>query len=190
MAERKKKPLFYLGLHLIIASIVFGVVTYCYAEEYPPDGVYRSQDKGALIIRLENSAAFRTIEVPVPNEIAYPLRNYHFSTYIILASGLIITLLQISGTLVVKLQTGVRGALELKEKTMVFWTGVILFCLAFIALFEMLWMITVVMYPTNRLEFTKGLVPLSCGQHYLHVRRRGYDKIGQGKAQKAQRGRG
>lgn len=50
-----------------------------------------------------------------------------------------------------------------KEKTMVFWLGLILFCLASISLFEHVWMITVVTYPDNRLEFTKGIVPSVAG---------------------------
>lgn len=50
-----------------------------------------------------------------------------------------------------------------KEKTMVFWVGLILFSLALIELFEIVWMVTVVMYPANRIEFLKGLVPLIVG---------------------------
>lgn len=70
---------------------------------------------------------------------------------------------EISATFMARLQGGVLGPLDLKERSMVFWAGVILFCLAFIALFQIVWMVTVVMYPANRAEFTKGLVPLIVG---------------------------
>jgi biotin transporter BioY len=49
------------------------------------------------------------------------------------------------------------------EKTFVFWIGLIILGLASVGLFGVLWMATVVMYPTNRLEFLKGLVPLVVG---------------------------
>ena len=38
--------------------------------------------------------------------------------------------------------------------------GLILFSLAAIELFGIVWMMAVVMYPANRMEFLKGLVPL------------------------------
>ena len=46
---------------------------------------------------------------------------------------------------------------------MVFWIGLILLALALVSLFEIFWMVTVVMYPANRMEFLKGLVPLIVG---------------------------
>ena len=49
------------------------------------------------------------------------------------------------------------------EKTWVFWIGLILLALASVALFGIFWMVTVVMYPANRMEFLKGLVPLIVG---------------------------
>ena len=49
------------------------------------------------------------------------------------------------------------------EKTFVFWIGLIILGLASIGLFGVLWMVTVVMYPANRLEFLKGLVPFIVG---------------------------
>ena len=52
-----------------------------------------------------------------------------------------------------------------KQKSMVFWVGLILFCLAALLLFEIVWMTAVVMYPANviRTQFLKGLVPLIVG---------------------------
>ena len=49
------------------------------------------------------------------------------------------------------------------EKTFVFWIGLILLALASVTLFGIFWMVTVVMYPANRMEFLKGLVPLIVG---------------------------
>jgi len=46
----------------------------------------------------------------------------------------------------------------MKERTMVFWVGLILFCLASWNLFQIVWMTTVVMAPVHP-EFVKGLVP-------------------------------
>lgn len=50
-----------------------------------------------------------------------------------------------------------------REKTMVFWIGLILLSLTSVVLFQILWMAAVVMYPANRLEFLKGVVPLIVG---------------------------
>jgi len=50
-----------------------------------------------------------------------------------------------------------------KQRTMVFWVGLILFSLASVELFGIVWMVAVVMYPANRIEFLKGLVPLIVG---------------------------
>ena len=49
------------------------------------------------------------------------------------------------------------------EKTLVFWIGLIILGLASVSLFGMLWMITVVMYPENRIEVLKGAVPVIVG---------------------------
>ena len=49
------------------------------------------------------------------------------------------------------------------EKTLVFWIGLIILGLASVSLFGMLWMITVVMYPENRIEVLKGVVPVIVG---------------------------
>ena len=49
------------------------------------------------------------------------------------------------------------------EKTFVFWIGLILLALASVSLFGTFWMVVVVMYPANRIEFLKGLVPLIVG---------------------------
>ena len=49
------------------------------------------------------------------------------------------------------------------EKTFVFWTGLILLALASVGLFGTFWMVAVVMYPANRMEFLKGMVPLIVG---------------------------
>jgi len=48
----------------------------------------------------------------------------------------------------------------MKERTMVFWFGLILFGLALTELFGITWVVVVVMYPANRIEFLKGAVPL------------------------------
>ena len=49
------------------------------------------------------------------------------------------------------------------EKTIIFWIGLILFALASVALFGIVWMVAIVMYPANRMEFFKGLVPFIVG---------------------------
>jgi len=49
------------------------------------------------------------------------------------------------------------------EKTIIFWIGLIILGLASVGLFGMLWMITVVMYPENRIEVLKGAVPVIVG---------------------------
>ena len=49
------------------------------------------------------------------------------------------------------------------EKTIIFWIGLIILGLASVGLFGMLWMITVVMYPENRIEVLKGTVPVIVG---------------------------
>ena len=49
------------------------------------------------------------------------------------------------------------------EKTFPFWIGLIILGLASVGLFGIFWMAAVVMYPTNRIEFLKGLVPLIMG---------------------------
>lgn len=48
-------------------------------------------------------------------------------------------------------------------RTMVFWVGLILFSLASVELFGILWMVAVVMRPPHHIEFLKGLVPLIVG---------------------------
>ena len=50
-----------------------------------------------------------------------------------------------------------------KEKTMIFWVGLILFCLAAVELFGIVWMMAVVMRPPFHIDFLKGLVPLIVG---------------------------
>ena len=49
------------------------------------------------------------------------------------------------------------------EKTIIFWIGLIILGLASVGLFGTLWMVAVVMYPANRMEFLKGLVPFIVG---------------------------
>jgi len=49
------------------------------------------------------------------------------------------------------------------EKIIVFWIGLVLLALASLTLFGIFWMLDVVMYPVNRMEFLKGLVPLIVG---------------------------
>ena len=49
------------------------------------------------------------------------------------------------------------------EKTIIFWIGLIILGLASVGLFGTLWMVAVVMYPANRVEFLKGLVPFIVG---------------------------
>jgi len=49
------------------------------------------------------------------------------------------------------------------EKSMVFWVGLIIFSMASVVLFGVLWMVAVVMHPASRFEFLKGLVPLIVG---------------------------
>ena len=41
------------------------------------------------------------------------------------------------------------------EKTIIFWIGLIILGLASVGLFGTLWMVAVVMYPANRMEFLK-----------------------------------
>ena len=49
----------------------------------------------------------------------------------------------------------------MRERTMVFWVGLILLALAGIELFGIVWMMAVVMYPADviRTQFLKGMVP-------------------------------
>ena len=49
------------------------------------------------------------------------------------------------------------------EKTFPFWIGLIIVGLALVGLFEIFWMTAFVMYPANRIEFLKGLVPFIVG---------------------------
>ncbi len=49
------------------------------------------------------------------------------------------------------------------EKSFVFWIGLIILGLSSVGLFGIFWMVTVVMYPANRMEFLKGSVPLIVG---------------------------
>ena len=49
------------------------------------------------------------------------------------------------------------------EKTIVFWIGLILLASASVALFGIFWIVAVVLYPANRMEFLKGIVPLIVG---------------------------
>ena len=53
----------------------------------------------------------------------------------------------------------------MKKRGIVFWAGLVLFSLASVVLFEIVWMTAVVMYPANviRTQFLKGLVPLIVG---------------------------
>lgn len=46
---------------------------------------------------------------------------------------------------------------------MVYWVGLILLSLASLVLFGIVWMVTVVMHPSSRIEFLKGVVPLVVG---------------------------
>ena len=46
---------------------------------------------------------------------------------------------------------------------MVFWFGLIILGLASVGLFGIVWMVAVGMYPANRIEFLKGLVPIIVG---------------------------
>lgn len=48
-------------------------------------------------------------------------------------------------------------------KGMVYWVGLILLALAAVVLFGIFCMVGVVMYPANRMEFLKGVVPLMVG---------------------------
>ena len=50
----------------------------------------------------------------------------------------------------------------MKERTMVFWMGLILFCLAASVLFEIVWMLAVVMAPVHP-DFALGFVPRIVG---------------------------
>lgn len=49
------------------------------------------------------------------------------------------------------------------SRTMVFWVGLILFSLASVVLFEIVWMAAVVMQPPLQPDFLKGVVPLIVG---------------------------
>ena len=46
---------------------------------------------------------------------------------------------------------------------MVYWGGLIILALAAVVLFGIFWAMAVVMYPANRMEFLKGVVPLMVG---------------------------
>lgn len=97
-----KKLLFLLGLHMIASSLVFGVVSYYYAET--AEGRYCGE--GTIIIRERDDNGFLIVtpgnvtEPPPPRgdliflrptlETIYPLRNYHFLTYLFLAVGLVL----------------------------------------------------------------------------------------------------
>jgi len=50
----------------------------------------------------------------------------------------------------------------MKERTMVFWVGLILFSLASLLLFEIVWMLAVVMAPVHP-DFALGFVPRIVG---------------------------
>ena len=47
----------------------------------------------------------------------------------------------------------------MREKSMVFWVGAILFCLGFTDLFETVWMIDTTTYPPSQEAFIKGVIP-------------------------------
>ncbi len=49
------------------------------------------------------------------------------------------------------------------EKTFVFWISLILLALASVGLFDIAWMVALVWYPVDRMEFLKVLVPLIVG---------------------------
>ena len=49
------------------------------------------------------------------------------------------------------------------SKGMVYWGGLIILALAAVVLFGIFWAMAVVMYPANRMEFLKGVVPLMVG---------------------------
>ena len=49
------------------------------------------------------------------------------------------------------------------EKRDIFWLGLIILGLASVGLFGIFWMVAFVMYPANRIEILKGLVPLIIG---------------------------
>jgi uncharacterized membrane protein YqjE len=49
------------------------------------------------------------------------------------------------------------------EKRDLFWFGLIILGLASVGLFGIFWMVAVVMYPANRIELLKGLVPFIVG---------------------------
>jgi len=51
-----------------------------------------------------------------------------------------------------------------KQRTMVFWVGLILFCLASVLLFGIVWMAAVVMQPMHYyMDFWRGVVPFIVG---------------------------
>jgi len=69
-----KRTVFYLGLHLIVAALVFGVIIYYYAY-------------ATVTVTAENVTAepftFRMRAL----ETIYPLRGWHFLAYVFLVAG-------------------------------------------------------------------------------------------------------
>ena len=70
-----RKILLHLSALLVIGSLFSGVVSYYYYELRPPDAVHRYKENGVIVVKPESL------------DIVFPLRNYHFLSYVFLFSG-------------------------------------------------------------------------------------------------------
>ena len=70
-----RKIILRLGALLVLGSVLFGVVSYYYCEVRPPDTFHRYWENGVMVVRPEGPS------------IVFPLRNYHFLSYLLFFSG-------------------------------------------------------------------------------------------------------
>ena len=64
-----------LGALLVLGALLFGVVSYYYCEVRRPDTFFRYWENGVLVVRPEGPS------------IVFPLRDYHFLSYVFFFSG-------------------------------------------------------------------------------------------------------
>ena len=64
-----------LGALLVLGALLFSVVSYFYCEVRRPDTFYRYWENGVLVVRPEGPS------------IVFPLRDYHFLSYLFFFSG-------------------------------------------------------------------------------------------------------
>lgn len=70
-----RKIILRLGALLVLGSLLFGVVSYHYCEVRPPDTFHRYMENGVIVVR------------PVGPGIVFPLRDYHFLSYVFFFLG-------------------------------------------------------------------------------------------------------